>query len=354
MRLKILPCLCLLVILSVSIFFNVKAVTNPLSLTLTTDQPIYRLFYSPPSNVTVEGNLTLNGAPVSDGLVAFTVIQGTIQEMVRPILFRTLTTGTVPSQNWPISNVSIQPGKYSGGIFVPSYTFDRPSSQSDPGPLFNITFRNVATQTPVYLTLSILDSTQVPIATRTLPFTSIPLNSTVVYITDSINLGSWVALGNATAYVSFFDNIPPYVYFPLRPESSVQFQVVANNTSSLSTQTTSAPTSVGANGAFGTNFKISYPMDSGTAYSPWGNYTVRAFCSYQGNFAYDARIFWVRIPGDLNGDGIVNIGDAALVGRYWQKAVPPADPAADANKDGIVNIGDAAIVGAYWQKYEQR
>lgn len=355
--LKIFPCLCILIILSTPIFLNVRAVTNPLSLLLTTDQSIYRLFYSPPSDVTVSGNLTLNGAPVPDGLVAFTVIQGTFQKMVRPVLFRTLTTGVTPNQNWPISDVSVYPVKLSGGGYVPWYTFGRPSSQTNLGPLFNITFRNVGIHTPVYLALSIVDSAQVPVATRVVPFLSLPPNSTVEYITDSVSLGNWVALGNATAYVSFFDNIPPYIYFPLRPESSVQFQVVAGGAATLSTQTvTGAPNNnnlVVASGTFQTTFELNYHMNSGTAYTPWGNYTVRAASSYQGNMAYDSRTFWVRIPGDLNGDGIDDIGDASLIGRYWQQTVPPANPAADADKDGIVDITDAAIVGAYWQMYEQ-
>ncbi len=59
----------------------------------------------------------------------------------------------------------------------------------------------------------------------------------------------------------------------------------------------------------------------------------------------------ITIPGDINGDSIVNISDAALIGLYWKQRVPPAPSNVDINGDGIVDISDAAEVGINWLKY---
>lgn len=55
------------------------------------------------------------------------------------------------------------------------------------------------------------------------------------------------------------------------------------------------------------------------------------------------------IPGDANGDGTVNIGDAVMLVNYIFKSGPAPDPldAGDANCDGAVNIGDAVYLIDY-------
>jgi hypothetical protein len=57
------------------------------------------------------------------------------------------------------------------------------------------------------------------------------------------------------------------------------------------------------------------------------------------------------IPGDANGDGAVNVGDAVYVIAYVFKGGPPPTPYAicsgDANCDCSVNVGDAVYIIAY-------
>ncbi len=54
----------------------------------------------------------------------------------------------------------------------------------------------------------------------------------------------------------------------------------------------------------------------------------------------------VAVPGDVNGDGIVNCADLAIVkASFGKKAGQPGfDPRADVNHDGIVNVLDLAFV----------
>lgn len=54
----------------------------------------------------------------------------------------------------------------------------------------------------------------------------------------------------------------------------------------------------------------------------------------------------IRLPGDVNGDGLVDVADLALVGGQWN--TPGGAPSADLNFDHTVDIGDMAIVGNNW------
>ncbi|NLE36603.1 MAG: PEP-CTERM sorting domain-containing protein [Pirellulaceae bacterium] len=55
------------------------------------------------------------------------------------------------------------------------------------------------------------------------------------------------------------------------------------------------------------------------------------------------------IPGDTNGDNLVDEADAKVLATYWGAAVPVGDIAkGDFNADGIVNALDAAILAAQW------
>ncbi len=56
-----------------------------------------------------------------------------------------------------------------------------------------------------------------------------------------------------------------------------------------------------------------------------------------------------RIPGDLNGDGVVNTGDLDLVRSNWGLSVTKGNTLrGDANGDGVVNTGDLDLIRANW------
>jgi hypothetical protein len=85
----------------------------------------------------------------------------------------------------------------------------------------------------------------------------------------------------------------------------------------------------------------------------WGKYVLSAqvptlaFETHTADNTFTDGIVTVKIPGDLNGDGIVNILDS-IVMSYAFGSTPGApnwNPDADLNGDGIVNIIDAILMG---------
>jgi hypothetical protein len=56
----------------------------------------------------------------------------------------------------------------------------------------------------------------------------------------------------------------------------------------------------------------------------------------------------VCLATDINGDGIVNIGDLAMIGSHWSESGAPGWINEDVNKDGAVNVGDLISVGSCW------
>ncbi|MAE60262.1 MAG: hypothetical protein CMJ49_02780, partial [Planctomycetaceae bacterium] len=67
-----------------------------------------------------------------------------------------------------------------------------------------------------------------------------------------------------------------------------------------------------------------------------------------------AHLYVLSILGDINRDGVVDVGDLALVGNQWgtdgsgHPLAWKADIAPVPNGDGVVDIGDMAIVGFNW------
>ena len=53
--------------------------------------------------------------------------------------------------------------------------------------------------------------------------------------------------------------------------------------------------------------------------------------------------------GDVNADGIINVGDVTYLTRYLDSSGPPPIPpeAGDLNCDGVVNVGDVTYLTSY-------
>ena len=56
------------------------------------------------------------------------------------------------------------------------------------------------------------------------------------------------------------------------------------------------------------------------------------------------------IPGDANGDGMVNVWDLGLLSDAWltESGQPDYDPNCDFNMDNVINVWDLGIMSDYW------
>jgi len=89
-----------------------------------------------------------------------------------------------------------------------------------------------------------------------------------------------------------------------------------------------------------------------------GNYTIKAQADTVPN-EYDISnntfingTVHIKIPGDINGEGIVSMVDLSLVSTHWYPGPPIGssgyDQNVDINNDGLVNMVEVSIVSAYW------
>ena len=67
------------------------------------------------------------------------------------------------------------------------------------------------------------------------------------------------------------------------------------------------------------------------------------------NTLIDGTVF-IKLPGDVNGDGTVNVSDLGRLGLAWGSSVgdPNYDPRCDFNGDGVINVSDLGIMGLWW------
>ncbi len=108
-----------------------------------------------------------------------------------------------------------------------------------------------------------------------------------------------------------------------------------------STNTTSCTASGGWSGSKGTS-------GSESTGSLTSSKTFTLTCTGPGGSAVDSVTVNVSSPptkpGDINGDGVVNIFDASILASRWGTA----DPDADLNGNGVVDIFDASIMATNW------
>lgn len=82
-------------------------------------------------------------------------------------------------------------------------------------------------------------------------------------------------------------------------------------------------------------------------YAAVGTYNVTLTVTDNDGLNHSAKNnLTIRILGDLNGDGIVNVRDVAMVARVFgtSKGEPDYNPSADLDQNGTISISDVAIV----------
>ncbi|MBN2098202.1 MAG: hypothetical protein JW753_01250 [Dehalococcoidia bacterium] len=80
-----------------------------------------------------------------------------------------------------------------------------------------------------------------------------------------------------------------------------------------------------------------------------GAVTSYTFTNVAANHTISASFAEGTAPDwDLNGDGVINIGDVVVVGLHWGETGTPGWIPQDLNNDGVVNIGDVVVIGLHW------
>ena len=93
---------------------------------------------------------------------------------------------------------------------------------------------------------------------------------------------------------------------------------------------------------------------------PYGFYTIKAETSTvpgetdTTDNSFTGSLVTLTIPGDANGDGVVDVADVGKINAHWYD--PPVignlgyDINVDINGDGVIDLYDAAIINVNWKK----
>jgi outer membrane protein assembly factor BamB len=213
-------------------------------------------------------------------------------------------------------------------------------------------------------------------------FTNFPAGSYTVYLNITDNVGIQTISNNATVIV-----VPMYRNAAIAVTSIILSKTVVSNARSLGCDTTINVTVSDLGGyrigdynvtfdltVYATNITNTFVIatlaltlaigGSTTMTLTWnaagfalGNYTIKANVSlalggennWTGPYTYGTAR--VTIPGDANGDGVVNLKDLGMITGHWLQTIPPAPANADILNVGVINLRDLGVVTGNWQKH---
>jgi hypothetical protein len=162
---------------------------------------------------------------------------------------------------------------------------------------------------------------------RDVAVTDVTVSDTVVYVGETVNVT--VAVQNYGDVTESFD-----------------VTVFFNNTA-IETKNV-------ADLAVGASQVLMFSWDT-SAVQPCNNYTIRAEAgevpeeSNTANNIYVDGTVKVKMQGDVNGDGVVDVWDISIVSTAYGtfEGEPEYNPVADINKDGVVDIMDLSMVAIH-------
>jgi len=310
-------------------FLVIALVTTPsckastLSLEATTNKEFFNLG----EPVRVLGNLTKNGLPVTDGLIGLQVDDPNNTTMV----MRTLKAGTFSGEEL-IKIVDFYPSNSIGQR--------RSSFQAGTWGYFNVTIYNNATiSLNVALQVNVFDSVNFTLGLSTGWSGPVVAKTTLKYY-PSIYIPSGASTGNATAFATAFTGNPRNGGTPYCLEKSAAFSIQGG---ASNPGVSIPPTNI--IGAYNTTFRL--PTDRKS-----GDYLLFANSLYGGEAASRITGFSIKLPGDANGDGFVDVSDFAILAASWFKSLGQTgyDARADFTGNGFVDVSDFSILAGNWFK----
>jgi len=290
-------------------------------LTVTTSKQYYYL----DETIHIYGNLTLDGNLTSDALVGLEVENSKNQS----IIIRTIPTGDVSNKTWFIEILNVYPCDRWG---TPKFNFSIGTLS-----YFNVTIKNNDIENHwVYISVNTYDSSNTPIGITAIEYVAYA-NYTGSQII-SVPVPSTASNGTGKAYANVYSLNPKRGGKPYGPEKFANFNIT--NSSVIPASQPNPPT---LNGNYNCSFHL--PPNA-----PAGLYQVFATSMYNGWLALNTTTFYVKVPGDVNGDFRVNLADLSYLGvAWWSKPGSPNwNPNCDFNNDLMVNLGDVALLGRYW------
>jgi hypothetical protein len=317
----------------------------PPKITVITDQP----WYTYRGKVQVEGNLTLNDAPV-DGLVGIEVnpLNASYKTTFAHMVTRTVIVGSPPPTNrFNITLVSVIPIAENG---TPVNTFRK---NGEARVIVNVT-NYYYNDRPVVITVFAADSDSTPIMSQVMSLGTTLLGGGggVVY-SPQFYIDSWVSTGPAKFYANVYSDWPSSGGYPYAPEKSANVTILSATGSSYSTsyQQTSATGSltIQSGSAYALSFRL-------PPHAPQGAYVVNATGWAQGWSVYAGIAFnrTRQVLGDINFDHKIDILDVVLVTAAYGASSGSAkwNPELDLEPDGKIGILDVVIVtGKYGKQY---
>lgn len=272
--------------------------------------------------IIISGNLTLDGTPVTDGLVAIQVQD----PRANNIVVRTLNTGTDPPRPWIIEILEF----YTCGLLGQVQTsFPIGSVVGFTVKLINNASSTHTVVVPVYIQYA--DSR---------PFMSFVIyNSTIdggktANVTAFIQMRDNAPIGTTHAYASALTGYPSDDGYAYSPEKATTFEITT-----LALGASSQSQAESGLAASGSSFSMIFKTNPHGGVL--GNYTIYATSWYYPRFISTQKTLNIFLTGDITGpqsgvpDGKVDARDVSRVARaFGSRAGPPPSP----NWDPICDI----------------
>jgi hypothetical protein len=306
-----------------------------LKITVVSDKKLYFLG----ENVQICGNLTLGDAPLPNRLVALEIDDSKNY----PFTFRTLFTGTNLTDSWKVEIIRVFPGDQDGNQ---KYTAKRGSTIY----IWIVFKNNLDASVYTAIAFTIYDAKNSP------TFAAAPVEYSVPPGGPYNMSYQWTVpgdaqLGTATIYASAFSKLPKNKGIPHCPEKSQTFTIQAASAASTAASTSQLVSLQSITGNYNSSFTL---PSKGLRL---GNYTVSVAAGYKGLWEFfpatNTTKFEVKLQGDINDDGKVDITDLVLLIKAFGSypGHPKWNINADINDDGKVDITDLVILIKHFGEY---
>lgn len=277
--------------------------------------------YDAAETLHIGGNLSNNGVPVPDALVLLQIDNPKNSMWV----VRTLTTGQSPPGPFPVEVLNVTTTDSNGR------SKDLFNRGEDAG--FKVAIQNNAgSPYAVCVMVNLFYSTGFPFKLFTIYNGTLGTGSPVIASMWPITIPANAAVGQATAHVSIISSLPNGTGIAYAPEKTGTFRIVTGGAGYAPPQNEAG------------TIDFTMPLLST---SPWlGNYSIFARTHYGPMIASGSITFELKLAGDLNHDGKIDMKDIAIAAKPF--GTRPGDKlwnsAADINQDNKVDMRDISVV----------